>query len=102
MTADNEMPVRNAFDALARGDVELMLEVVSFGQRVLVVTRSPGLDEQRARKPGDRNFHVVTVRGERITGLRACRSRQEAAALASTQGSGRRATSQPAGWNSIR
>jgi len=131
MTADNETLVRNAFDALARGDVQAMLELVdpdlewtfleptevdpepqvcrgrdqlaywvgrdsgwrirpeleelvSFGERVLVVTHSPGIDERRARKTDDRNFHVVTVRGERITALRACRSRQDAEKVAST------------------
>jgi hypothetical protein len=59
-------------------------ELVFFGERVLVVTHSPGIDERRARKTGDRNFHVVTVRDNRITALRACRNRDEAEAFAST------------------
>jgi ketosteroid isomerase-like protein len=59
-------------------------ELVSYGERVLVVTRWPeAIDERRDRTTGDRNFHVVTVRGGRITALRACRSREEAARLAS-------------------
>ena len=32
----------------------------------------------RARKTGDMNFHVVTVRDAKIVALRACRSRNEA------------------------
>jgi len=32
----------------------------------------------RARKTGDMNFHVVTVRDAKIVALRACRSRDEA------------------------
>jgi len=53
-------------------------EVVVDRDRVLVVTRSPGIDTIRARKTGDLNFHVLTVRDEKIVALRACRSRDEA------------------------
>jgi ketosteroid isomerase-like protein len=53
-------------------------EVVSNGDRVLVVTRSPGIDQLRARSTGDRNFHVLTVRAGKIAALRACRDRDEA------------------------
>ena len=53
-------------------------EVVANGDRVLVVTHSPGLDEVQARKTGDLNFHVLTVRDGKIVALRACRSRDEA------------------------
>jgi ketosteroid isomerase-like protein len=53
-------------------------EVVANGDRVLVVTRSPGIDQVRARATGDRNFHVLTIRDGKIAGLRACRDRDEA------------------------
>jgi len=53
-------------------------EVVANSDRVLVVTRSPGIDAIRARKTGYLNFHVLTVRDEKIVALRACRSRAEA------------------------
>ena len=56
-------------------------EVVANGERVLVVTRSPGIDAIRARKTGDLNFHVLTVRDGRIVALRACRDRDEALGL---------------------
>lgn len=63
------------------GPLELE-ELVGYGARVLVVTRSPGLDSLRARQTGDRNFHVVTVNDGRITALRACRDRAEAVRIA--------------------
>lgn len=69
-------------DQARRGPRPDLEEIVGHDDRVLVVTRSPGLDDRRARKTGDRNFHVVTVREGRIVALRACRSRQEAVALA--------------------
>jgi ketosteroid isomerase-like protein len=57
-------------------------EVTGYGDRVLVVTHMPGLDERRARKTGDRNFHVVTIRDGKIAELRACRSKEEALGFA--------------------
>ncbi len=56
-------------------------EVVANGERVLVVTRSPGIDAVRARQTGDLNFHVLTVHDGRIVALRACRDRDEALRL---------------------
>ncbi len=56
-------------------------EVVANGERVLVVTRSPGIDAIRARQTGDLNFHVLTVRDGKIVALRACRNRDEALGL---------------------
>jgi ketosteroid isomerase-like protein len=58
-------------------------EILGYGDRVVVVTRSPGIDAIRARKTGDRNFFVLTVRNGRIAALRACRSRDEAIKVAS-------------------
>ena len=57
-------------------------EIVGYGDRILVVTHAPGLDADRARQTGDRNFHVVSVREGRIVALRACRSRNEAVEVA--------------------
>jgi ketosteroid isomerase-like protein len=50
-------------------------EVIANGDRVLVVTRSPGIDQLRARSTGDRNFHVLTITNGKIAALRACRDR---------------------------
>ncbi|MBO0713139.1 MAG: hypothetical protein J2P59_00180 [Acidimicrobiales bacterium] len=44
-----------------------------------------GLDAVRARRTGDRNFHVVGVRDGRIAAMRACRSRNEAVALTAVE-----------------
>lgn len=60
-------------------------EIVGSGERVLVVTRSPGVDEVRARQSGDMNFHVLTVRDGKIVALRACRSRDEALGFINTE-----------------
>lgn len=76
---------RQQLDRWARRGQEGMTleEVIPYGDNVLVVTRSPGLDSRRAWVADDRNFHVVTMRGGLVTGLRACRSRDEAVRIAS-------------------
>jgi len=56
-------------------------EVITNQDRVLVVTRSPGIDTVRASRTGDLNFHVLTVHDEKIVALRACRTRDEALGL---------------------
>jgi ketosteroid isomerase-like protein len=124
----NESLVRDAFGALARGDLAALLqlidadfewtfldpseedpqprvchgteelarmirsgavrpareldELVPFGDRVLVVTRLVPEAASDASAVGRSVFHVVTVRGGRITALRAGRSRDEAVAIA--------------------
>jgi ketosteroid isomerase-like protein len=55
-----------------------LVEVIAAGDKVLVVTKSPGIDQRRARSTGDRNFHVLTIRDGKIAALRACRDRNEA------------------------
>jgi ketosteroid isomerase-like protein len=57
-------------------------EVIGQGDIVVIVTRTPGLDAFRTRKAEDRNVDVLTFRGGRVVGLRACRDRAEAMALA--------------------
>jgi ketosteroid isomerase-like protein len=64
-------------------------EIVANGDRVLVITRSPGIDATRARKTDDFNFHVLTVRDGKIVALRACRDREEALGLVSAAAPGR-------------
>lgn len=56
-------------------------EVIGVGDRVVVVTRMPGLDGVRARQAVDRNFDVVTVRSERLVSIRACHDLAEAMAM---------------------
>jgi ketosteroid isomerase-like protein len=67
-------------------------EITAHGDQVLVVLHRPGLDRFRAWAADDRNYMVVTVAGNRITALRACRDRAEARAAAGlTSGTGRTA-----------
>jgi ketosteroid isomerase-like protein len=55
-----------------------LVEVLGHDDKVMVVTRTPGLDALRARHAIDRNFDVFTIRGGRVVALRACRDRTEA------------------------
>lgn len=66
----------------AQGLHSALEDVIDAGDRVVIVTHTPGLDAFRARKAGDRNVDVVTFRDDRIIALRACRTRAEALALA--------------------
>jgi ketosteroid isomerase-like protein len=57
-------------------------QVVASGEKVIVVTHTPGVDKLRARQAGDLSFDVVTVKDGLIIALRACRDRAEAQTLA--------------------
>jgi ketosteroid isomerase-like protein len=67
------------------GLVAELEEVVARGDRVMVVTRTPGVDGFRVRRADDRNYSVFTVRDGRIVALRDCRDRDEAVAAASSE-----------------
>ena len=56
--------------------------VVAAGDRVMLVMRTPGVDEYRHRQADDRTYDVVTLRDGLIVGLYACRDRSEARSLA--------------------
>jgi len=57
-------------------------EVVAAGDQVILVMRTPGLDQHRGRQADDRTYDIVTVRNGLIVGLTACRDRSEARSLA--------------------
>jgi ketosteroid isomerase-like protein len=57
-------------------------EVIAHGEQVMVVTRTPGVDQYRLRKADDRNYDVLTVRDRRVVAIRACHDRDEALAIA--------------------
>ncbi len=57
-------------------------QVIAAGDKVILVMRTPGVDEYRQREAGDRTYDVVTVRDGMIVGLHACRDRGEARSLA--------------------
>ena len=57
-------------------------EVTDAGEKVVIVTRTPGLDALRVRQADDRNIDVLTFRDGRLVALRACRNRAEAMSVA--------------------
>ncbi len=57
-------------------------QVVASGDQVILVMRTPGIDEYRHRQADNRTYDVVTVRDGLIVGLHACRDRSEAQSLA--------------------
>jgi ketosteroid isomerase-like protein len=72
--------LRRQADLGLRAELE---EVVAAGDQVIVVMRTPGVDQYRHREQAeDRTYDVITVRDGLIVGLRACRDRGEARAIA--------------------
>src|SRR5215469_1695107 len=74
-----EKAVRQRTDQGMRAQLEA---VVASGDRVMLVTRTPGFAEHRHWQAGDRTYDVVTLRDGLIVGLRTCRDHAEAAYLA--------------------
>jgi ketosteroid isomerase-like protein len=74
-----EKALRQQADLGLRAELE---EVIAAGDQVILVMRTPGVDEYRHRLGADRTYHVVTVRDGLIAGLHACRDRGEAHSLA--------------------
>jgi|SRR5215469_2937585 len=62
-----------------RSEVE---QVVASGEKVMLVTRTPGADSYRMRQAGDLSFDVLTVKDGLIVALHACHDRAEAQTLA--------------------
>jgi ketosteroid isomerase-like protein len=65
-----------------RGLRPVVEQVIAMGEKVILVTRTPGVDAYRQRQADDRTYDVVTVRDGVIVGLHACRDRGEAHSLA--------------------
>ena len=65
-----------------RGLMSELEEVIGHGDHVVVVLRTPGIDAHRMRKTDDRDYDVVTVEHGRIAALKACRTLDDALALA--------------------
>jgi ketosteroid isomerase-like protein len=57
-------------------------QVIAAGDKVILVMRTPGVDEYQQRQGDDRTYDVVTVRDGKIVALHACRDRGEARSLA--------------------
>jgi len=71
--------LRRQADLGLRAELEA---VVAAGDRVMLVMRTPGIDQYRHRQADDRTYDIVTVRDGLIVGLHACRDRGEARSLA--------------------
>ena len=65
-----------------RGLISELEEVTAHGDKVMVVVRTPGIDQRRARQADDRNYLVLTLQQGRIVAMRACRDREEARGFA--------------------
>ncbi|HEY2308780.1 MAG TPA: nuclear transport factor 2 family protein [Streptosporangiaceae bacterium] len=74
-----EKATRRAAALGLRSELE---EVVAAGDQVILVMRTPGLDQHRGRQADDRSYDVVTVRDGLIAELHACRDHAEARSLA--------------------
>jgi ketosteroid isomerase-like protein len=74
-----EKAMRRQAERGLRAEVE---QVIAAGEQVILVMRTPGVDEYTQREADDRTFDVITVRDGMIVGLRACRDRREASYLA--------------------
>jgi ketosteroid isomerase-like protein len=74
-----EKALRQQAEAGLRAQLE---DVVAHGDQVILVMRTPGVDERLQRQADDRTYDVVTVRDGLIVGLHACHSRAEARSLA--------------------
>jgi ketosteroid isomerase-like protein len=57
-------------------------QVIASRDLVILVMRTPGVDQYRHRQADDRTYDVVTVRDGMIVRLHACRDRGEARSLA--------------------
>jgi ketosteroid isomerase-like protein len=73
-----EKALRRQADRGLRPELE---QVLAVGEKVILVMRTPGVDEYRHRQADDRTYDVVTVRDGIIVGLQACRDRSEAQSL---------------------
>ena len=73
-----------ALDHQARQSAATQVEQIAPGRegRVMVVSRTPGLDERRAWRNGDRNILVLTIRDGQIVAMRAFRHQDQASQFA--------------------
>jgi ketosteroid isomerase-like protein len=57
-------------------------QVIAAGEKVMIVMRTPGVDQHRRWRAGDLTYDVATLRDGVIVALHACRDRGEAQTLA--------------------
>jgi ketosteroid isomerase-like protein len=56
--------------------------VIAAGEKVMLVMRTPGIDQYRLRQADDRTYDVLTLKDGVIVSLQACRDHDEAQMLA--------------------
>src|SRR5437763_991687 len=69
-----EEALRRQADLGLRAELE---EVIAAGERVMLVMRTLGIEDNGHRQAGARTYDIATVRDGLITGLHACRDRSE-------------------------
>jgi ketosteroid isomerase-like protein len=74
-----EKALRRQADRGLRSELE---QVIAAGDKVILIMRTPGVDQYRSRQAADRTYDVVTVRDGMIVGLQACKDRDEAQSIA--------------------
>jgi ketosteroid isomerase-like protein len=74
-----EKALRRQAERGLRPEVE---QVIAAGDKVMLVMRTPGVDQYRQREADDRTYDVITVKNGLIVGLCACRDRGEAHVMA--------------------
>jgi ketosteroid isomerase-like protein len=74
-----EKALRQQAEYGLRGQLE---QVIAAGEKVILVMRTPGLDQHRDKAGDDRTYDVATIRDGLIVTLHACRDRGEARSLA--------------------
>jgi len=74
-----EKALRRQAEQGLRAEVE---QVLASGEKVMLVLRTPGVDQYRHWQADDRTYFLVTVRSGLIVEMHACRDRTEARALA--------------------
>lgn len=77
--AELEKALTQQADRGLRAELE---QVIAAGEKVMLVMRTPGVDQHRHWQAGDLTYDVATVRDGVIVALRACRDRGEAQSLA--------------------
>ena len=74
-----EKALRRQAERGLRPEVE---QVIAAGNKVMLVMRTPGVDQYREREAEDRTYDVITVRDGLIVEMCACRDRGEAHVMA--------------------
>ena len=72
-----------------RGVNSELEEIDAYGDKVMVVVHTPGLDQHRAWPGHDRNYLVLTLRQGQVVAMRAFQDRDEARSFTSEGKPGR-------------